>query len=156
MDRTVSVAGLVAGWAVLGWLVGALAARFTCRLLERDAPEAACPASIRGLGPLGTDPLLQGLIALAWAVLAVAHGPGLPLLVYSLSALALALVLVIDARTRFVYDVVVYPAIAAAAVLTPLASGQPFWSGLAGAAVGAAAVFGAGGDRQRRHLDRGA
>src|SRR5437868_2593589 len=131
-----AAAMVVVAWALLGWLVGAVAAPLVQRLIGPDAPELGPPPRLPALGPLAPDLTLQGLLAGGLALLAWREGPGLPLVVHSLYAAVLAVVLLIDFRTRYVYHVIVFPALAAALVLTPLASGQPFWAGLAGALVG--------------------
>src|SRR5581483_5554540 len=131
---------LVAAWAVIGWLLGAAAVPPMRARLAADEPQLAPPWRLAALGPLGADPLLQGMLAAAFGVLGAARGPTPALVVQSGYALVLILVLVIDARTRYVYNVVAYPGIAAAVVLTPLALGQPLWSGLAGALAGALVI----------------
>jgi len=136
-----AAAALVLGWALLGWLVGAAAAPWVQRLIGPDAPDLGPPPRLVALGPLAPDLVLQGLLAVALALLAWREGPGLTLVVHSAYAAVLAVVLLIDFRTRYVYHVIVFPALAAALVLTPLASGQPFWSGAAGALVGALALL---------------
>lgn len=111
------------------------------RLRAYDGPEVA-PRPLAWLGPLGVDPPLQAASALAFGVLAVRLGLGLGLAIYSLYAAALLGLLVVDWRTRYVYDAMAYPALVAALLLTPLATGGAFWQGLVGALVGGG-VFGA-------------
>lgn len=132
---------VVLAWVVLGWLAGALVGHAVRHLLANDAPDVA-PRPLAWLGPLGVDPPLQGATALAFGVLAGRLGLGLTLAIYSLYAAALLALLIVDWRTRWVYDAMAYPALAAALLLTPLATGGAFWHGLAGALIGGG-VFGA-------------
>lgn len=131
---------LVPVWMLLGWLAGAIVGYACRRLLAAEVPTAAVKP-LPWLGPLGIDPPLQAASALAFGVLAWRVPFGLTLGIYSLYAVALLALLLIDWRTRYVYDAMVYPAIAAALFLTPLATGGVLWQGIAGALLGAA-VFG--------------
>lgn len=146
---------LLIGWAAVGWLLGtALEAAAVwlsgerravcpgCGHAEQGPPAAAlaralgpagrrCPGcgslaiwSLAGLGPL---------LAVAFAALAARRGLGPELLTTSFYAALLSLAAAIDLRHRLVHGLLTYPATALASLLTPLAFGQPAWSGLAGA-----------------------
>lgn len=124
-------------WMALGWLLGAAFGHAVHALLRDDAPQAL-PRPIKPLGPLGVDPPLQAATAAVFGLLAWRLPLGVALPIYGLYAAALLALLVVDWRTRYVYDTMVYPAIAVAVALTPVARQGPLWQGLAGALIGLA------------------
>ena len=130
--------GLAVAWAVLGWVVGALGGYAARALVAPDlASDEPPPRRVAFLGPLGVDLAIQSATAISFGLLALSRGFGLMLLIYSLYAVALVLVFVIDARTRFVYNLLAYPAVVIGVVLTPFANQQEIWNGLVGALIGA-------------------
>jgi leader peptidase (prepilin peptidase)/N-methyltransferase len=150
-------------WAALGWLVGIglnaivlelprshrLFARPCCAscgaplspaalTVLRPGARAVCKAC--GVPCLDLARTLEWPTALVFGALAWCYGLGLPLVVYALYAVVLLVVLAIDLRHRWVYTVVCYPGILAGVLLAPLLD-APWWSGLAGAAVGGGLFF---------------
>jgi leader peptidase (prepilin peptidase)/N-methyltransferase len=148
---------LPVAWAALGWLLGTVLESVALRLAGE--PEPRCPGcaqaepgprvfglgrafgvagmrcrqcgswaiwSIAGLGPL---------LAAVFALLAMRWALGPELLAASGYAAVLGLVAALDLRHRLVYPLLTYPATALALVVTPLAFGQPYWSGLVGCCV---------------------
>jgi prepilin signal peptidase PulO-like enzyme (type II secretory pathway) len=157
-------------WAALGWVAGIglnalvhelprsdrLLARPRCTSCERLLPvsaltvlrrraRTACPSCSTPVLHWGRT--LEWPTALAFGAIAWCYAGQLPaLLIYSWYALVLLVVLAIDLHHRWVYTIVCYPAILAAAILTPVVTGT-WWSGLVGAAIGAGlflALYGIG------------
>jgi leader peptidase (prepilin peptidase)/N-methyltransferase len=73
--------------------------------------------------------------AIVFGLLAWSHGPGVPLVVYSVFAAVILLVLAIDLHHRWVYAAVGYPAVVLGLVLGPWVHPTPL-STLLGAALG--------------------
>ncbi len=157
-------------WAALGWIAGIglnalvhelprsdrLLARPRCARCERLLPLSTLtvlPPRAATVCPSCAAPVLHPAWTLEWAsalafgAIAWCFATQLPaLLIYSFYALVLLAVLAIDLQHRWVYTIVCYPAIVAAATLTPLVTGA-WWSGLAGAGLGAGlflALYGIG------------
>jgi leader peptidase (prepilin peptidase) / N-methyltransferase len=85
---------------------------------------------------------VEWLTAALFLALALRDGPTLPVFAYSLYTAELIVLAVVDLRHRFVYAVVVYPAILSALVITPLATSVTVVDTLIGFGLGVG-VFGA-------------
>ena len=130
----------VASWAAIGCAIGMGLAW----LLPLAVAPATTSASARQPHPRVTrwHVALGATLALAFALLAMRRSFGPELLVVSGYAAILSAVAVLDLRHRLVYPAMTHPSTVAAIVLTPLALGQPAWSGLVGGLLGALAFFG--------------
>jgi prepilin signal peptidase PulO-like enzyme (type II secretory pathway) len=150
-------------WAAIGWALGILLNTIVSELPRSHqlSMQPRCPRceTLLPLGaftvlPLGTRggcprcgtvltwPLssLEWPTALVFGTLAWRFGMSLPLLIYSLYALALLVVLAIDLRHRWVYTIICYPAIVLGVVLSALVEESP-WLGLLGALLAGGAFF---------------
>lgn len=135
--RTESVL-LLMGAAIVGWLLGGASAWLARSLLAAD-DEPLPPTA----GPLAPDPVLQGMTALAFVVVAWVLGASVRSAAVALAALPLVHVSMVDLRYRVVYAL---PAVVASVVgmllIGPLAV-RGTWDGpgLLAASLGAIGGF---------------
>lgn len=149
---------LAFAWGLVGWGLG-LGLNHVIHQLPRDQALAArprceqCGATIRLFGLPRWGPCagcgerlpydrVEWLLAGLFIALAVRFGFGPFLLVHSFYTAVLVIIALIDWRHRYVYTVVVYPAILASVVLTPLVGIAGLIEMLAGLLVGVV-LFGA-------------
>src|SRR5205085_10120773 len=123
-------------WALLGWIIGVWLDRLIHQLPAgrplKEAPSCfACgePISVvRVRGPGGCPRCgadlhydrVEWLLGVLFLALAIHFGADGRLLIYSVDTIMLIVLSAIDLRHRFVYAIVVYPALLLALVLTPL------------------------------------
>jgi len=145
-------AGLAVGWALVGWLLGLALNRVIFLLPREHSIRAAphCPSCDHEIALLGRPWAVvcphcgarTGYDRVEWAaaglffLLALFHGVGVALVVYSIYAGVLLVIAAIDARHRYVYTIVSYPAILLGLVLSPTLPGVGLASPLIGLAVG--------------------
>jgi prepilin signal peptidase PulO-like enzyme (type II secretory pathway) len=131
-----------AAGAVAGWLVGLLSATLTDRLLAEDGLQSA------SRGVLVRDPLVQGAVAVAWALVPlVIEGPWWRWLGCAALAVPLIQVAVTDLRHRYVYTVVAGVGLLAGLLLGWLVQSAEWWTAPLGALAGLvsfAAIYGLG------------
>jgi prepilin signal peptidase PulO-like enzyme (type II secretory pathway) len=118
--------------AVVGFAVGWLSAMLTERLMPADDVQR-----IRWRSLLVRDPLVQGSLAVIWAVIPLLiEGDLVRWLEGGLLAVPLVQVAVTDLRTRYVYTVVALIGLAMGLAFGWHFQDAPWWSSLAGAAGG--------------------
>jgi prepilin signal peptidase PulO-like enzyme (type II secretory pathway) len=119
-----------AGAAVGGWLVGLVSAWLTELLQRQDGLPAA------GHGPLVRDALVQGSLAVVWAVLAfrgTSDGPEWRWLVSAAVAVPIVQVAITDLRHRYVYTAVAVIGLVLGLAAGWLLHGNVWWQWPAGA-----------------------
>jgi leader peptidase (prepilin peptidase)/N-methyltransferase len=138
-------------WATLGWAAG-LGLNRIIHQLPRDLPPLGSPSCqscshpipiigwmsrpCPACGKLTGYDRTEWLAAAVLAVLAVQYGPSGALVAYSLYSLVLIAIAAIDFRHRYVYSVIVVPALLVAVILTPLLTGLDWSATLIGMAAG--------------------
>jgi prepilin signal peptidase PulO-like enzyme (type II secretory pathway) len=116
-----------------GWLVGLLSAWLTDLLQVQDG----LPSASRG--PLVRDPLVQGAVAVVWAVLAFrAVEADWRWLAAALLAVPVVQVAVTDLRHRYVYTVVALVGLVLGVILGSVLHPDQWWWWPAGAVIGLA------------------
>jgi leader peptidase (prepilin peptidase)/N-methyltransferase len=145
----------VVGWAAVGWIAGIGLNRIVYQLPRDLHPlrRPLCQSCSQPIAPLGWNRSCSGcgqstgydrtewLAAALLGVLAMRFGPSGALVAYSLYTLMLIIIAAIDLRHRYVYSIVVFPALAVAMVLTPLLTSVDVGSTLIGTAVGFASFL---------------
>lgn len=146
-------------WAALGWAIGLLLDRVIHQLprgrslAERPSCEACGkPVALLGITGPGKCPAcgteirfdrVEWILGALFLALAIFFGSGTSLLAYSVDTVMLITLSAIDLRHRFVYAIVLYPALIMALLLTPLLTGTSLLATVVGflAGLGIFAAF---------------
>src|SRR6266542_3773815 len=131
LDQNVSPLALAGVAAAVGWWVGLASAWHSDRLVQPDGRRPEDPAC-----GLVREPLVQGGVAAAWALLVLSGGLSWPVAAAGLLAVALIQVGVTDVRHRCVYTLVAGCGLVVSMLLSPVVNTASPWSGVGGAAVG--------------------